>query len=40
MPAITRENFTPLFPHGFQGILAAMGLTFIAFEGYDLISFI
>jgi amino acid transporter/nucleotide-binding universal stress UspA family protein len=38
MPAITRENFTPLFPHGFQGILAAMGLTFIAFEGYDLIA--
>jgi amino acid transporter/nucleotide-binding universal stress UspA family protein len=37
-PAITRENFAPLFPNGFQGILAAMGLTFIAFEGYDLIA--
>lgn len=37
-PAIARGNFAPLFPRGFQGILAAMGLTFIAFEGYDLIA--
>jgi nucleotide-binding universal stress UspA family protein/amino acid permease len=38
MLAMTRENFSPLFPQGFAGILAAMGLTFIAFEGYDLIA--
>jgi amino acid transporter/nucleotide-binding universal stress UspA family protein len=37
-PEVTRENFTPLFPLGFSGVLAAMGLTFIAFEGYDLIA--
>ncbi|MBU0492894.1 MAG: amino acid permease [Chloroflexi bacterium] len=30
--------FTPLFPKGFGGVLVAMGLTFIAFEGYDLIA--
>lgn len=38
MPEVTGENFTPLFPLGFSGVLAAMGLTFIAFEGYDLIA--
>jgi amino acid transporter/nucleotide-binding universal stress UspA family protein len=37
-PEVTGENFTPLFPLGFSGVLAAMGLTFIAFEGYDLIA--
>jgi len=36
--AITQTNFKPLFPMGFTGVLAAMGLTFIAFEGYDLIA--
>jgi amino acid transporter/nucleotide-binding universal stress UspA family protein len=30
--------FNPLFPRGFGGVVAAMGLTFIAFEGYDLIA--
>jgi amino acid transporter/nucleotide-binding universal stress UspA family protein len=30
--------FRPMFPKGFGGVLAAMGLTFIAFEGYDLIA--
>jgi amino acid transporter/nucleotide-binding universal stress UspA family protein len=35
---ITQANFKPLMPMGFTGILAAMGLTFIAFEGYDLIA--
>ena len=30
--------FKPLFPRGFSGVLMAMGLTFIAFEGYDLIA--
>ncbi len=28
----------PFFPKGMGGVLIAMGLTFIAFEGYDLIS--
>jgi APA family basic amino acid/polyamine antiporter len=37
-PHIALKNFSPLFPNGFTGILAAMGLTFIAFEGYDLIA--
>jgi amino acid transporter/nucleotide-binding universal stress UspA family protein len=37
-PEVTGENFIPLFPLGFSGVLAAMGLTFIAFEGYDLIA--
>ena len=32
------ESFTPFFPAGFGGVLVAMGLTFIAFEGYDLIA--
>ncbi len=36
--AVTRASFKPLFPMGFTGVLAAMGLTFIAFEGYDLIA--
>jgi amino acid transporter/nucleotide-binding universal stress UspA family protein len=30
--------FKPLFPKGFGGVIVAMGLTFIAFEGYDLIA--
>jgi amino acid transporter/nucleotide-binding universal stress UspA family protein len=30
--------FRPMFPKGFGGVLVAMGLTFIAFEGYDLIA--
>lgn len=33
-----RTNFTPLFPNGVGGMVVAMGLTFIAFEGYDLIA--
>ncbi|MFQ5808088.1 MAG: amino acid permease [Armatimonadota bacterium] len=33
-----RTNFTPLFPNGVGGMVMAMGLTFIAFEGYDLIA--
>ncbi|GAB4543276.1 MAG: amino acid permease [Anaerolineae bacterium] len=32
------SNFTPLFPKGMGGVIVAMGLTFIAFEGYDLIA--
>ena len=30
--------FHPLFPKGMAGVLVAMSLTFIAFEGYDLIA--
>lgn len=37
-PTKSIENFTPFFPKGFGGVLVAMGLTFIAFEGYDLIA--
>jgi amino acid transporter/nucleotide-binding universal stress UspA family protein len=37
-PALMQANFTPLFPKGLGGVLVAMGLTFIAFEGYDLIA--
>ncbi len=37
-PDIAIENFSPLFPNGFTGVLSAMALTFIAFEGYDLIA--
>jgi len=32
------NQFVPLFPKGGGGVLIAMGLTFIAFEGYDLIA--
>jgi amino acid transporter/nucleotide-binding universal stress UspA family protein len=32
------DAFHPMFPKGFGGVLVAMGLTFIAFEGYDLIA--
>jgi len=34
----TVEAFNPFFPRGFGGVLVSMGLTFIAFEGYDLIA--
>jgi amino acid transporter/nucleotide-binding universal stress UspA family protein len=30
--------FTPFMPHGWSGIFKAMGFTFIAFEGYDVIA--
>jgi amino acid transporter len=32
------DAFNPFFPQGFGGVIVAMGLTFIAFEGYDLIA--
>lgn len=32
------EHFVPFFPKGGSGVLISMGLTFIAFEGYDLIA--
>jgi basic amino acid/polyamine antiporter, APA family len=31
------SNFSDFMPHGIAGIVAAMGLTFIAFEGYEVI---
>ncbi len=31
-------QFRPFMPNGFTGVVLAMGLTFIAFEGYDLIA--
>ncbi len=37
-PAEAMDSFTPFFPLGAGGVLVAMGLTFIAFEGYDLIA--
>jgi amino acid transporter/nucleotide-binding universal stress UspA family protein len=37
-PAHVAHAFTPFLPNGAGGVLVAMGLTFIAFEGYDLIA--
>ena len=34
----TATAFNPFFPQGMGGVFVAMGLTFIAFEGYDLIA--
>jgi len=31
-------NFSPFFPKGMGGLLTAMGLTFVAFEGYEIIA--
>jgi amino acid transporter/nucleotide-binding universal stress UspA family protein len=36
-PDVTVENFEPFAPNGAGGIFIAMGLTFIAFEGYEII---
>jgi amino acid transporter/nucleotide-binding universal stress UspA family protein len=33
-----QESFTPFFSNGWGGVFAAMGLTFIAFEGYEIIA--
>ncbi|NIV15456.1 MAG: amino acid permease, partial [Aliifodinibius sp.] len=38
MPEQAVSNFEPFLPTGLGGVLVAMGLTFIAFEGYDLIA--
>ncbi len=37
-PDVALDSFTPFLPEGVGGVLVAMGLTFIAFEGYDLIA--
>ncbi len=36
-PSISTAKFVPLVPEGFGGIFTAMGLTYIAFEGYEII---
>lgn len=36
--SIAAEQLTPYFPRGAAGLLQAMGLTFIALQGFDLIS--
>ena len=36
--ATTARKFTPFFPMGLHGLIAAMGYTFIAFQGFDLIA--
>ena len=36
-PQHSLSHFIPFVPKGFTGILFAMGLTFIAFEGYEII---
>ncbi len=33
-----QDAFTPFFAHGWGGIIKAMGLTFIAFQGFEVIS--
>lgn len=33
-----QAGFYPFLPHGMDGVFKAMGLTFIAFEGYEVIS--
>jgi amino acid transporter/nucleotide-binding universal stress UspA family protein len=37
-PDVVTENLSPFLPTGIVGVLGAMGLIFIAFEGYDLIA--
>jgi amino acid transporter len=37
-PAVSLERMTPLFPNGGFGLLQAMGYTFIALQGYDLVA--
>ena len=33
-----QQAFTPFLPHGWGGVFKAMGLTFIAFQGFEVIS--
>ncbi len=37
-PQAAADSFVPFLPNGLGGVFVAMGLTFIAFEGYDLIA--
>ncbi|NPA05921.1 MAG: amino acid permease [Chloroflexi bacterium] len=36
--AMVWSNFQPPLAHGWMGVFAAMGLTFVAFEGYEIIA--
>ncbi len=38
IPGEAAASFRPFLPNGVGGVVIAMGLTFIAFEGYDLIA--
>jgi len=38
IPTEAAASFAPFLPNGARGVVIAMGLTFIAFEGYDLIA--
>ena len=38
IPDAAAQSFKPFLPNGAGGVVIAMGLTFIAFEGYDLIA--
>ena len=38
IPTQAASSFRPFMPQGFSGVVLAMGLTFIAVEGYDLIA--
>lgn len=38
IPTAAAAGFRPFLPRGMNGVVLAMGLTFIAFEGYDLIA--
>jgi amino acid transporter/nucleotide-binding universal stress UspA family protein len=38
IPVAAAASFRPFMPNGAAGVVIAMGLTFIAFEGYDLIA--
>lgn len=35
---ITARKFTPFLPRGFYGLISAMGYTFVALQGFDLIA--
>jgi amino acid transporter/nucleotide-binding universal stress UspA family protein len=37
-PHWEKSGFTPFMPNGWSGVIKAMGLTFIAFEGYEIIA--
>ncbi len=37
-PGLAAANFRPPLPFGWAGVFAAMGLTFVAFEGYEIIA--
>jgi APA family basic amino acid/polyamine antiporter len=37
-PTALRAELVPFFPHGFSGVAVAMGFTFIALEGFEVIA--